>query len=52
VSQQSSQFASQAVEHVRTVSALGQLGRFVDDYKTLLVAPSNKLSKAALVELP
>ena len=45
--QASSQFASQAIEHIRSVAALGRLGHFLDDYRQSLAAPSAKLGKAA-----
>ena len=45
--QASSQFASQAIEHIRSVAALGRLGHFLDDYRQSLAGPSAKLGKAA-----
>lgn len=36
----SAKFASQAVEHIRTVASLGRLDAFVDDYLQTLVYPT------------
>lgn len=36
----SGKFASQAVEHVRTVASLGRLNAFVDDYLRTLELPT------------
>lgn len=36
----SAKFASQAIEHIRTVASLGRLEAFVDDYLQTLAIPT------------
>ena len=48
--EKSSNFATQAVDNIRTVVALGRIRKFYDDYMQALAVPAQKIKRVAWVQ--